>query len=60
MQMWQDELITKCLPLGSHMSEDMFTQYPKECLPKAKQIPTLVSDLIKKFVTKNKTKQLGS
>jgi len=42
------------------MSEDMFTQYPKECLPKAKQIPTLVSDLIQKFVTKNKTKQLGS
>ncbi len=42
------------------MSEDMFTQYPKEHLLKGKQIFAYVSNPPKKPTTKGKIKPLGS
>ncbi len=58
MQVWQNKLITKCLPLDPHMSKNVFARYFKEYLLEAKQSFACVGDLLKKLVFRDKTKPL--
>jgi hypothetical protein len=57
---WKDELIIKCLPLDLHVNKDVFTRYLNECLLEGKQIPTCVSDPLKKPSIGGKIEPLGS
>ncbi len=45
--------------LKSHMSKDVFSRYPKECLLKTKIIHAHVGHLPKKHVTRDKIQPLG-
>ncbi len=56
MQVWQDELITKRMPLNPHMSINVLARYPKERLLEAKQTPIRVGDLPKKLAIRDKIK----
>jgi hypothetical protein len=60
MQVWQEELITKCLPLDPHMSEDVFVWYLKKHLLKVRQILIHVGNPTKMPATKDKIEPLSS
>jgi hypothetical protein len=60
MLVWEDKLITKCLPLDLHMSGDVLARYLKERVLKEKQILACVSNPPKKPAIRGKIKPLGS
>ncbi len=60
MQVSYNKLITKCLPLDLHMSRNLFAWYMKEHMLEVKQTFVCVGDLLKKFISREKTKPVRS